>query len=211
MNIFELSLENWELLTLKVNVVAVIILLVLIFVARKILRLLCRYSLKKTIQIEEMKLGIGSSSITLRYNKKEQEVAYKLWVELNTRKIGLAFEPDDVIYEIYNSWYTFFEIARELMKEIPPETLDKNENLVLLTGNVLNKGLRPHLTRWQARFRKWYEDHKSLEDYKEKAPQDIQKEYPMYDELVRDLCETNRHMIEYKNMLYNMVVKKFLN
>ena len=173
------------------------------------MRLLCRYSLKKTIQIEEMKLGIGSSSITLRYNKKEQEVAYKLWVELNTRKIGLAFEPDDVIYEIYNSWYTFFEIARELMKEIPPETLDKNENLVLLTGNVLNKGLRPHLTRWQARFRKWYEDHKSLEDYKEKAPQDIQKEYPMYDELVRDLCETNRHMIEYKNMLYNMVVKSF--
>ncbi len=147
-------------------------------------------------------MGIGDSSLTLKYNSKDQEIAYKLWVELNTRKIGLAFEPEnDVIEEVYNSWYSFFGIARNLMKEIPINKVKNGSDLVELTGDVLNKGLRPHLTKWQAKFRKWYEENRQLEEYQGKTPQEIQRCYPLYDELEKDLLETNRHMIEYKTVL----------
>ena len=61
--------------------------------------------------------------------------------------------------------------------------------------NVLNKGIRPHLTKWQAQFRKWYEN-ASLEDVnKGKTPQELQKEFPKYNELFTDLKETNKHLI----------------
>lgn len=29
-------------------------------------------------------------------------------------------------------------------------------DLIKLTERVLNVGLRPHLTKWQAKYRKWY-------------------------------------------------------
>ena len=44
---------------------------------------------KHSITINEVNLGIGDTSVKLVYNKKDQEIAYKLWVELSTRKIGL--------------------------------------------------------------------------------------------------------------------------
>ena len=87
------------------------------------------------------------------------------------------------------------------MKDIPIEKLESGDNLVDLTGDVLNKGLRPHLTRWQAKYRKWYESNKNIEEYKELTPQEIQKKYPLYDDLINDLKETNNRMIEYKNIM----------
>lgn len=202
MDIFDFKFDNWYTLSLTFNwglVLGVILIGVVVsFLWKKFLNI----SMKKSVEVEEIALGIGSNKMTLKFNKKDQEIAYKLWVEINTRKIGLAFDPEyDVITEVYDSWYRFFGIARDLMKDIPPEKLEEAASLVELTGNVLNEGLRPHLTRWQAKFRKWYEGNKDLDEYKEKTPQEIQKLYPLYDELEKDLVETNRHMIEYKKLL----------
>ena len=38
--------------------------------------------------------SIGSNTITLKYDKWDQEIAYKLWVELNTIKIGMHFDEE---------------------------------------------------------------------------------------------------------------------
>ena len=105
----------------------------------------------------------------------------------------------DVITEVYNSWYEFFKIARELLKDIPASRLPYSNDLIELTEKVLNKGLRPHLTTWQAKYRKWYE--KELLNDTEDAPQELQRKYPHYDELVDDLIKTNMRMIEYKNLM----------
>lgn len=112
---------------------------------------------EKKIDVDEIKLGIGQSSITVKYNNKEREIAYKLWAELNTRKIGLEFdEKNDVIIKIYDSWYQCFCITREVLKEIPANRIEFSVQLIELITNILNKGLRPHLTKWQADFRRWY-------------------------------------------------------
>lgn len=163
---------------------------------------------KNTIEINEINLGIGTnSSIKLKYNSKEKDIAYKLWVEISTRKIGLKFdEENDVITEVYDSWYEFFKIARELMKEIPVNNSSNVIRLTDLTEKVLNKGLRPHLTKWQARYRKWYDvnANKNIGE----SPQEIQRKYPHYDELLDDLKKTNDKMIEYKNILLELAKGK---
>ena len=154
-----------------------------------------------------MSIDIGSSSVSLSYNPKDREIAYKLWVELSTRKIGIPFdEKNDVIVEVYNSWYEFFKIARDLMKDIPASQINYSSELIELTEKVLNNGLRPHLTLWQAKFRKWYEY--QSENSKEVSPQELQRKYERYDALLTDLKATNAKMIEYKELMRKIAFEK---
>lgn len=199
MKIIDIELENWNMFVLKFNWVAVAITLVLLCGISFLLKKCISYVSKKSIMIDEVNLGIGNSTVKLSYSKKDQEIAYKIWVELCTRKIGLPFDiENDVISQVYDSWYKFFGITRELLKEIPANRIIYSEELIELTEEVLNEGLRPHLTRWQAKYRKWYD-----EQVKNSVgtPQEIQKAYPEYAVLIEDLLETNERMIEYKKLM----------
>ena len=165
---------------------------------------------RKSVTVEEVSLGIGKSSVKLSYNKKDQEIAYKIWVELSTRKIGLRFDQEnDVIKEVYDSWYKFFGITRELLEDIPATRITYAGDLIKLTERVLNIGLRPHLTKWQAKYRRWYE--KELKRDREGTPQDIQKRYSEYDILVKELIETNEKMIEYKKLMKKIAFGNDMN
>lgn len=199
LNIFNVELENWNFIVVKLNWFAIIILLISFCTISFIFKKCMKGVNKHYVTIDEVNLGIGNSSIKLSYSKKDQEIAYKLWVELSTRKIGLPFDREnDVITEVYNSWYEFFKIARELLKEIPVSRIPYSSDLIQLTEKVLNMGLRPHLTTWQAKYRKWY-DKASAEQ--PGAPQDIQKQYPEYSLLIEDLLLTNERMIKYKDLM----------
>lgn len=199
MNIIDIALEGWSIFVLKFNWIAVVIILILLWGIAFLMKKCLNYVNQKSITVDEVNLGIGNSSVKLSYSKKDQEIAYKIWVELSTRKIGLCYdEENDVIKEVYDSWYKFFETVRELLKEIPVNRLPYSGDLIELTEKVLNIGLRPHLTRWQAKYRKWYEE--ELQDNRA-TPQEIQKKYPEYDVLIQDLLETNEKLIEYKKLM----------
>jgi Na+-translocating ferredoxin:NAD+ oxidoreductase RnfD subunit len=150
----------------------------------------------------EVELG-GIGKITLRPSYEEVQIAHKAWTELCTRKAALPFdEQNDVIVEVYDSWYKMFGQMRDLVKEIPAQKLRTSSDtrkLVRLLVEALNYGLRPHLTRWQARFRRWYAAQLAVE--KVKTPQEIQREYPEYAELVRDLKKVNEQVVEYGEFL----------
>ena len=183
----------------KFNWLAVVFTLVLVLGISFLMKQCFNYVNKKSVTIDEVNLGIGNSSVKFSYSKKDQEIAYKIWVELSTRKIGLRFDKEnDVIKEVYDSWYKFFETARELLKDIPGNRIPYSGDLIELTEKVLNIGLRPHLTKWQAKYRRWYEEELKRDSG---TPQDIQKKYPEYDALVEDLIETNEKMIEYKKLM----------
>lgn len=200
MEILGVEFESWNVVHLRLNWFAIILLFVIIFIISLIYIVINNYINRKSITIDEVNLGIGDSNIKLTYNKKDQEIAYKLWVELSTRKIGMIFDKEhDVITEVYNSWYEFFKIARELLKDIPASRLSYSNDLIDLTEKVLNKGLRPHLTIWQAKYRKWYEN--KLVNNTKDTPQELQRKYPHYAELVNDLINTNKRMIEYKKLM----------
>lgn len=197
MDVLYVEFENWYTLILRLNWLAIILPLIIVCIVYHALK---KGLSKQSITIDELTLGIGDSKIKLKYDKRDQEIAYKLWVELSTRKIGLLFDREnDVITEVYDSWYEFFRIARELLKEIPARRLRFSNDLIDLTDKVLNKGLRPHLTTWQAKYRKWYRN--ASDSNKDDTPQSIQKTYQYYDELIEDLIKTNERMIEYKELM----------
>lgn len=163
----------------------------------------------RTMEIDETELGVGNQKLRLKPNTLDQQIAYKIWVELTTRKIGLEIDlENDVIAEIYDSWYNFFSVTRDLIKDIPASKVQKKstQKIIGLSIDVLNTGLRPHLTKWQARFRRWYNKKLEEHDYSDFSPQDIQKQYPNYDELTREMLELNQRLIKYRSRMYELVV-----
>lgn len=137
-------------------------------------------------------------------SEKELDIAWRLYVQLTTRKAAIPIEEDDIIIEVYNSWYELFKSTREYLLGMSAADLEENENaqeIVDLSVNVLNNGLRPHLTKWQGKYRKWYEDALNAEENKGLSPQQIQKKYPEYDALMADVKVVNTELIIYAEEL----------
>jgi len=159
-------------------------------------------------EIDEAEFGWGSGKISLKPNSRDQQIAYSIWVELSTRKIGLPIDMEhDVVSEIYDSWHSFFSITRELIKDIPVNKVKNKstQEIINLSIDVLNKGLRPHLTKWQARFRHWYDKQLEKSDG-DIDPQSIQQKYPSYEELKTDLLEVNGRLITYRKKMHDLVL-----
>jgi hypothetical protein len=136
------------------------------------------------------------------------EIANRIYIELITRKAAVPFDENhDVIVEVYNSWYTLFNSTRDELKKLPGDILlnKSTKNLIQLLTDVLNLGLRPHLTEYQAKFRKWFVHELSLKKNKECTPQEIQKKYKDYDKLINSIKEVNELLIEYKEKLAKFI------
>lgn len=162
----------------------------------------------KTFEINEAEFGLGDQKLKLSPNVTDQQIAYKIWVELSTRKIGIPIDTaNDVISEIYDSWFNFFSVTRELIKDVPVQKFRRKdtEQIVRLSIEVLNHGIRPHLTQWQARFRRWYENQLKQDINADAHPQDIQKKFPQFAELERDLLAVNQRLINYRQKMYEII------
>ena len=123
-------------------------------------------------------------------------IANRIYIELITRKAAIPIDEDkDVIYDIYTSWYKLFGIIRDEVKNVPGYYLrshNPSAALIGLSTKILNDGLRPHLTKYQADFRKWYEEEIKKDSSNGIAPQDIQSEYHDYRALVDDMKILNQ-------------------
>ncbi len=192
--------------------------LVAAFAAAIVLLILLRWRVwglsLKTFEIDQAEIGIGNQKLTFKPNLADRQIAYAIWVELSTRKIGLPVDFDnDVISEIYNSWYSYFSVTRDLIKGIPVSQIRRasTQAIITLSIEVLNQGMRPHLTRWQARFRHWYERQTKRYDSdpagaKVPDPQQIQSEFPHYAELKSDMERVNQGLIRYRQKMYELVM-----
>lgn len=162
----------------------------------------------RSYEVDEAELGLGNQKIKIRPNDVDRQIAYKIWVELSTRKVGLEIDLDnDVISEIYDSWYSFFSVTRELIKDVPVSKFRRKdtERIIALSIDVLNSGIRPHLTKWQARFRRWYKFQLQKEENYDCHPQDIQKKFSDYEELKKDILAVNKNLIGYRKKMYQLV------
>jgi len=167
-------------------------------------RLLDRF--KSDIELE-IKLG-GIGKVKIKPNHEVQQIAHKAWVELKTRKAGLLIDKDnDVISDIYKSWYLLFGEIRTLTRDIPASKLNDpdTKKLVELLVDTLNDGLRPHLTRWRAKYERWYDKAVAKDEHNELTPQDIQSKYPEYEELVKDMMKINHQLVEYTAEIKKLV------
>ncbi len=160
----------------------------------------------RSLELDGAEFGIGKQKIKLKPNIHDRQIAYQIWVELSTRKIGLPIDlENDVLSEVYDSWYNFFSITRDLLRDIPSSKFRREDTkkIIELTIEVLNEGLRPHLTKWQARYRRWYEN--EMNNNLELDPQEIQKTFPKYDELREDLEVVNERLMRYREKMHSIV------
>lgn len=200
-DILRLTRDGWQLV-LKVDVLLVLLLL-LGGLAVGIASLVRRRSRERWEPVE-LDISLGNvGSVKIRPNVEVARIAHEAWTELVTRKAGLPFdEENDVILEVYNSWYELFREFRRLAKTIPAEQIRRNpdaQELVDVVVRSLNEGLRPHLTRWQARFRRWYAQQEIAAP--QDSPQEIQRRYPEYASLLGDLRTINQQMVEFAGQL----------
>lgn len=149
----------------------------------------------------DMEINLGNiGKVSIKPNYEVKQIAHKAWVELKTRKAGLPIdEENDVIGDIYESWYNLFGEIRTLTRDIPASKLKNpdTKKLVDLLIDTLNDGLRPHLTRWQAKYRRWYDKAVEKSEHDELTPQEIQNQYSQYKELVEDMLAINKQLVQY--------------
>ncbi|MBW0295462.1 hypothetical protein B4P00_04255 [Shewanella xiamenensis] len=162
----------------------------------------------RSFEINEAEIGLGNQKLKLKPNLVDKQIAYKIWVELSTRKIGLPIDLEhDVITEIYDSWYTFFAVTRELIKEVPVAMYRREDTakIIGLSIDILNVGIRPHLTTWQAKYRRWYDSQLIDDQNKNLSPQDIQTKYLQYEILKEDLMRVNDSLIKYRQVMQRLI------
>lgn len=204
MKLAEIVYANWSL-SFSVNIFFIAAVVVLIVFLPKIW---LKMKTSLPLSLKEYTISLWGNSVTIKCDYLDREIAFQSWVEMNTRKIGLPLdEENDVIVEVYNSWYAFFGKIRENIKKMPGQKLRSSIDLIETLTNVLNTSLRGHLTKWQARFRRWYNEEIEKEENKSLSPQEIQKKYPEYDNLLADMKKTIEHMIELKGNLYTVAFR----
>lgn len=168
-------------------------------------------SIDKDIIPIKIKYKIGGAEIEYQIvrNYQNVEIAHKIYIELITRKAAIEIKKDkDVVVEVYNSWYSLFQITRDELKSINGKLLKDNQTskeLTRLLTDILNKGLRPHLTEYQAKFQKWYNEEKAEETNKGKTPQQIQQNFDNFDKLMDSIIEVNHLLIEYSKQLTRII------
>lgn len=199
-DLLSISYDNWSI-DIKVDVFAFILLMLSVLFCLMMFWL-ARRQFKSDVDLD-IQLG-GYGTLKIKPNYEVQQIAHKAWVELKTRKAGILIDKNnDVISDIYASWYQLFGEIRTLARDIPASKLKNRDTarLVDLLVDSLNNGLRPHLTVWRAKYQRWYENAVSDENNKELTPQDIQQKYPQYQELVDDMLDINQQLVQYANEL----------
>jgi len=205
MDFFSVYIDEHLNIVIQISVWIVIAAILLFVLYYFLIRKLFKYNLVRV----DIKLGnVGVAEF--RPNKTDLQIAHKIWTELVTRKAAIPIDEDnDIIEDIYDSWYALFKKVRDFIGEIPADLVRNNKStkeIVRIATQTLNEGLRPHLTKWQARFRTWRTSKK--DKLMEMTPQEFQKEYPQYKDLIDDLLKVNRQLIQYAQELKKIIDSK---
>jgi hypothetical protein len=98
--------------------------------------------------------GIGSAE--WQSDDTERRAAWSLYVELVTRIAVQSLEVDEgLLREALNSLYSLFSTTREVLKEAGPDVGASRDSVGGIAIAVLNRGLRPFLSKWHPRLQAW--------------------------------------------------------
>jgi len=154
-------------------------------------------------------LPFGLGNITYEATDKDRVLAWKMYIQLKTRKAALPFNIEhDIIIDVFDSIYKIFNETRDLLSEIKPHQQETQKSVADFVLRVLNDGIRPFLTKWQAGYRRWWNVNIVKPENQSKTPQEIQKEYPEHDLLIKDLIDMNVELVKCSEELLQIVHSK---
>ncbi|MGB7440358.1 MAG: hypothetical protein WA919_04765 [Coleofasciculaceae cyanobacterium] len=98
--------------------------------------------------------GIGGAE--WEADPTEQRAAWSLYVELVTRISVQSLESDQgLLREALNSLYSLFTITRGILREAGPDVGISINSVGGIAIAVLNKGIRPFLSKWHPFLQAW--------------------------------------------------------
>jgi hypothetical protein len=98
--------------------------------------------------------GIGSAS--WEADPTERRAAWELYIELVTRVATQPIHHDEgLLRESFNSLYTLFGSTRDILKKAGPDVGISHKSVGGIAILVLNKGLRPFLSKWHPKLLEW--------------------------------------------------------
>ena len=163
----------------------------------------------RDVKIDGASIGLGTISFHICNDKTDRQIAYKILVEMKTRVVSVDIDyNEDIIKSVNDSYYSFFQITRDLLKEMPIDKLPVSSDFVKMVMMFLNSVMRPYLTKWGLKFKNWYENEERKEENKGISPQELQKKYEHYDELINDLTILKNNVDGFAIELESFIFRK---
>lgn len=145
--------------------------------------------------------GLGSLGGKWEPSEEERRAAWEMYVELITRVSIEELSPGEgLLREALSSLYTLFGTTREILRKYGPGVAAPKPGSDLSFGiiavTVLNKALRPFLTKW----------HPELTHYESRRPPDVsplehERRWELADDLRSDLNELRTTLRTYADYL----------
>lgn len=148
----------------------------------------------------DFSINFGVVKLSGKLSELDRQCAWHLYTEIITRVAVSGKRRDktcrdfsgEVLAESFESLHTFFRETRYIMKEFPVGKIKEKLqcHLGILIHDLLADVLRPFLEKWQADFRAWWQQ----QDKNKLSWFEIQKQYPKYEELLKDWTDLRKIM-----------------
>ncbi|MEU3187744.1 hypothetical protein ABZ707_26620 [Streptomyces sp. NPDC006923] len=119
---------------------------------------------RRTARLTEVRISIPQfSELTFVVNDDAQRVSWQLFVESVTRVSIQRLEDDEgLIREALTSLYGLFTTTRDILRAARPSAPGDGLTVEYLAVNLLNRELRPILSKWHPRLREFENAHPEL-------------------------------------------------
>jgi hypothetical protein len=102
-------------------------------------------------------LPFGIGAFEWEADPTESRAAWELYVELVTRIAVQSLETDQhgLLREALNSLYSLFAITRDVLRKAGPDVGVTHDSVGGVAIAVLNRGLRPFMSKWHPLLQAW--------------------------------------------------------
>jgi hypothetical protein len=143
--------------------------------------------------------GIGGAE--WEADPTERRAAWSLYVELVTRISVQPLETDQgLLREALNSLYSLFAVTRQILKEAGPDVGASTASVGGIAIAVLNKGLRPFLTKWHPLLQAWETQRPATT-----SPKEHEKKWEQELQLRQELLLLSKGLEQYAKALADIV------
>ena len=150
--------------------------------------------LPKTITLS---LPFGLGSVEWEVEQTQRRAAWSLYVELVTRIAVEPLEADEgLVREVLNSLYSLFGTTREILKEAGADVGASIDSVGGIAIAVLNRGLRPFLSKWHPRLQAWEAQRPSA-----LSPKEHEQKWSEEGKLRDELEKLRQDLEQYANVL----------
>lgn len=112
---------------------------------------------RRSVRLTEVRLSVPQlSELTFVVNDETRKVSWQLFVESVTRISTQRMADDEgLIREALTSLHGLFATTREILRAASPSAAGEGVTVEYLAVNMLNRELRPFLSKWHPRLREY--------------------------------------------------------